>query len=275
MQESDPTTPALTLLGVPLDENSSFLRGPAEAPAKIREALLSDAGNLTTESGLDLSAASRFQIGPDLDLGQGDAAIEDIDQQAAELLESSRILALGGDHSVSWPLIRSHARHHGPLQILHFDAHPDLYEELDGNHRSHACPFARIMEEGLASRLVQVGIRTLNSHQQRQAERFGVEMVEMRHLGQQGIPRIEAPYYLSVDLDVLDPAFAPGVSHHEPGGMSTRELLGYLQTLPHAPVGADLVELNPRRDPLGITTALAAKLVKEIAALMLTPTGGA
>jgi arginase family enzyme len=152
---------------------------------------------------------------------------------------------------------------------LHLDAHPDLYDELEGNRYSHACPFARIMEEDLVVRLVQVGIRTMNPHQRAQAERFGVEVIEMRDWPPGPVFDFDGPVYLSLDLDVLDPAFAPGTSHHEPGGLSTREVLGLVQNLRAPIVGADIVELNPVRDPVGITAMAAAKLMKEVLALML------
>ena len=125
------------------------------------------------------------------------------------------------------------------------------------------------MEENLVTRLVQVGIRTMNPHQRAQAERFGVEINEMRDWQPGTVIEFDGPVYLSLDLDVLDPAFAPGTSHHEPGGFSTREVLGIIQNLRAPVVGADIVELNPVRDPLGITAMAAAKLLKEVLALML------
>jgi agmatinase len=190
-----------------------------------------------------------------------------------------RVLALGGDHSISAALVQGLAAQAGPLAILHLDAHPDLYDELDGSRHSHACPFARIMEAGAARTLVQAGIRTLNPHQQAQAERFGVEIFEAKEWAAGGAVRLEnllasggalsGAVYLSIDLDVLDPAFAPGVSHHEPGGLSTRDLLELIHALPGPILGADIVELNPSRDPLGITAAAAAKLAKEVLGRML------
>nr|NIV28320.1 agmatinase [Anaerolineae bacterium] len=149
------------------------------------------------------------------------------------------------------------------------DAHPDLYDEIEGNRYSHGCPFARIMEESLVTRLVQVGIRTMNPHQRAQAERFGVEVHEMRDWRPGTAFDFGGPVYLSLDLDVLDPAFAPGTSHHEPGGLSTREVLELIQNLRAPIVGADIVELNPKRDPLGITAMAAAKLLKEVVAGMV------
>jgi agmatinase len=176
-------------------------------------------------------------------------------------------IALGGDHMVSFPIVAGLAAVHGPINILHFDAHPDLYDDFEGDPLSHASPFARIMEAGLGQRLVQVGIRTLNRHCREQAERFGVEIVEMRHFVAELVPIPRAPLYVSIDLDVLDPAFAPGVSHHEPGGLSVRELLAVLHRIPGPIVGADIVEYNPSRDIHGVTAVLAAKLVKELAVL--------
>jgi agmatinase len=179
-------------------------------------------------------------------------------------------IAMGGDHSVTYPVVRALAQRFGPLQILHFDAHPDLYDDFQGNRRSHASPFARIMEDRLASRLVQVGIRTLNRHQREQAGRFGVEIVPMRGFEASRVPVLAAPLYVSIDLDGLDPAYAPGVSHHEPGGLSVRDVLSVLERQQADLVGADVVELNPDRDIHDMTAVVAAKLVRELAAYAVT-----
>lgn len=262
----------LAVIGIPFDENSSFLRGPAEAPAAIREALHSAAGNLCTEGGLDLAADPRWRDLGDLELSGGDEALEEIEAAASRILaHGASVMALGGDHSITYPMLRACAAAQSGLTLLHLDAHPDLYDRFEGSRVSHASPFARIMEEGLAVRLVQVGIRAATPHQREQAERFGAEWVEMRDWTPRSAPalELEAPLYLSLDLDVLDPGFAPGVSHPEPGGLSTRDLLGIVQGLEGAIVAADLVELNPLRDPSGLTARVAAKLMKEIVARML------
>ncbi len=125
------------------------------------------------------------------------------------------------------------------------------------------------MEEKLVQRLVQVGVRTLTGHQRQQAERFGVEIIEMREIDKIDKITFSGPVYLSLDMDCLDPAFAPGVSHYEPGGMSTRQVLGITQNLKGQLVGADIVEYNPERDPQGITGMVAAKLLKEVIARMM------
>jgi len=263
---------SIAVLGIPWDEKSSYLRGAAAAPAHIRQALYSSSSNTATESGLDFSDEPRIRVLADLDLQAGDVAFETIERHIDGVLGAgSRVVCLGGDHSVTLPIVRAHSRHFSGLTIVHIDAHSDLYDELDGDRLSHACPFSRIMEEGLAARLVQLGIRTLNDHQREQAERFGVEVLEMsRWRPEDGLPDdLEGPLYLSLDLDALDPAFAPGVSHPEPGGLSTRQLLDILQTLPSPLVGADIVELNPLRDVHDLTARVAAKMLKEVAARML------
>jgi agmatinase len=258
----------IVLIGLPTDSHSSFLRGAAAAPEAIRAALRSDHSNAAAESGLELGLDISFQDSGDLELREdaGDPARISAAVEAAAR-EGRVPLCLGGDHMVTYPIVEGLARVHGPLNLLHFDAHPDLYDDFEGDPLSHASPFARIMERGLARRLVQVGIRTLNRHCRQQAERFGVEIVEMRSFDAAMVAIPDAPLYVSIDLDALDPAFAPGVSHHEPGGLSVRELLSVLHRVPGPIVGADVVEYNPDRDINGMTATVAAKLVKELAAL--------
>lgn len=261
----------VAVLGVPWDEGSTFMRGPAGAPTAIREQLHSGSANLCTESGLDLGQAAFIDLG-DLDLGHGEAARLEIESRVSELLgRGVRVLSIGGDHAVTAPLLAAHAKTHPDLEILHFDAHPDLYDEYDGDRYANACPFARIMEAGHARRLVQVGIRTINPHQRAQAERFGVEVLEMRDFDPARRLRFDGPVYLSFDIDVLDPAYAPGVSHLEPGGMSTRDALRVIQSFEGRLVGADIVEINPARDPTGMTAMVGAKVLKELAGRMLEP----
>ena len=260
----------IAVLGIPFDEFSSFLKGPALAPAKIREAYHSDSSNYFTESGIDLRNHPGWKDEGDLKLPPGMDAVNAIRYSADKLLQTySQLLSLGGDHSTTYPSVQAMNRKYGSLTILHLDAHPDLYDNFEGNKFSHACPFARIMEEGLAKRLVQVGIRTMNIHQREQANRFGVEVIEMKDWNSSIRFKLDGPVYLSLDMDVLDPAFAPGVSHHEPGGLTSRELISILQNLKADIVGVDLVEFNPTRDPTGITAMLAAKLFKEMLDLLL------
>lgn len=252
------------LIGVPYDASSSFLRGSAAAPALIRVALHSPAGNSFTEGGADLR---ELADAGDLALTDHAANARVAIQAGIEQSMAHRFcpIALGGDHSITYPIMRAIARAQRKVTILHLDAHGDLYDEFEGDRFSHACPFARIMEEGLCERLVQVGIRTLTPHQRDQIRKFGVDTIEMRDFAGGARPSIAGPVYLSIDLDGLDPAFAPGVSHREPGGLSVRDVLSMIHALKGPIVGADVVELNPAQDLGGITATVAAKIVREIA----------
>jgi arginase len=258
-----------TLVGIPFDGQSSYLRGAGDAPPKIREAMRCDASNQWTESGIDLGAPGAFDDAGDLAFSESDA-FEVIESGIGRLLhEVRKPVSLGGDHSITYPIVKAFSKRYRELTIFHFDAHPDLYDEFEGNRLSHACPFARIMESGLAKRLVQVGIRAMNGHQREQAKRFGAEVSEMRELPAYEKLRVDGPVYLSFDVDVLDPASAPGVSHREPGGISVRGAIAHLHAIEGDIVGADVVEYNPVRDLGDMTATVAAKIVKEILGKMI------
>ncbi len=257
------------ILGIPFDANSSWLRGPAGAPPIIRVAFNSGSSNSWTETGVDLGPEGTYCDAGDLKF-TFDEPFAAVEKKVGELLDKGlRPVCLGGDHSITLPIVRAFGKRIPGLTIFHFDAHPDLYDELEGNRLSHACPFARIMEEGAAKRLIQIGIRTVNGHQCEQAKKFGVEMVEMRHLPALDRMKVDGPVYISFDMDALDPAFAPGISHREPGGMSTREALAHIQAITGKIVGADIVEYNPAQDHTQITAMVAAKLLKEILGKMI------
>ena len=261
----------IAVLGIPFDGHSSFMKGPSQAPQKIREAFHSDASNYFTESGINLKDHPDWKDFGDLKFDEQTDFFGMIKENVQKLLtKSEKVFVLGGDHSISYPIVAGLSNARRPLNILHIDAHPDLYHDFDNNQFSHASPFARIMENGLATRLVQVGIRTLNKHQQEQAESLGVEIVQMKDWDDGHRFNFQGPVYLSLDMDALDPAFAPGVSHYEPGGFSTRQVVALLQNLTGHFVGADLVELNPGRDPSGMTNSVGAKLFKEILDLLPT-----
>ena len=255
----------LQLQGILYDDKSSFLNGPAQAPPLIREAYRSDAYNFYAENGMEI----RPEIIQDL----GDfKAVEYFDIERftdKHLINTLPLITLGGDHSITYPIIQAFHKKYGPLEILHVDAHADLYDSFEGDLYSHACPFARILESGLASRLVQVGVRTLSAHQREQAARFNVEILEMKDYQYDKLPEFKGPLYLSLDIDALDPAFAPGISHYEPGGFSIRDVVQIIQHIQAPLVGADIVEYNPIRDVNGITAVVCAKFLKEIAGKML------
>jgi agmatinase len=258
-----------TLLGVPFDAASSFRRGAAAAPGAIRAALTSSAGNSWTEEMVDLEAPGVFADAGDVAGLEPQTARARIEQAVSKLVASgARPIVLGGDHSITYPVLRSLRPRQQQLSVLHIDAHPDLYEEFDGDRYSHACPFARVLEERLTDELVQVGIRTMTGHQRAQADRFEVDVIDMDAWAEGRRPRPAHPVYLSIDLDGFDPAHCPGVSHPEPGGITVRDFLSMLHRLEVPVVGADVVELNPELDPAGLTARVAAKIVKEIVGQM-------
>jgi agmatinase len=256
----------IALVGIPFDENGSFMRGPAKAPEWILRAIESESANYYTEDLIDLEFHDRFKT-----LGNAEySGYQDISTPIRDILSKDAIpFSLGGDHSITFPIIRALAEKFTELTIIQFDAHGDLYDELDGNKYSHACPFARIMEDKLAGRLIQIGNRTLTRHQKEQADRFEVEIHPMNRFDREMKIETDAPVYITFDMDVFDPAFAPGVSHHEPGGLSVRDALTVIQSLDVNIVGADVVEYNPDRDINGVTSMVAAKIVKEIASKIL------
>lgn len=273
-----------TLLGVPLGHNSSFLQGPAFAPPRIREAIWCGSTNSATEEGKDLKDSRILTDVGDVpiqeirDCGVDDDRLMNIISESVKLVMEEyplRPLVLGGDHSISYPVVRAVAEKlGGPVDILHLDAHPDIYDAFEGNKYSHASSFARIMEGGHARRLLQVGIRSITDEGREQGKRYGVEQYEMRtfsrdrhNLEKLKLGEGAKGVYISVDVDCLDPAFAPGVSHIEPGGLSFRDVLNILHNLQGDVVGADVVEFNPQRDTVdGMTAMVAAKLVRELSA---------
>ncbi len=255
----------ITLQGILYDEKSSFLKGPSLAPPLIRGAYHSNSANYFSEDGA--------LINPELLDDKGDYTISeyfDIEKITTEnLKERKPLLTFGGDHSITFPILKAFCEVHGQIDILHIDAHSDLYTSLDGDSFSHACPFYNIMKNKLASRLVQVGIRTLNSEQRENAKKYDVEIIEMKDFVTTKLPTFQNPIYLSLDMDALDPAFAPGVSHHEPGGLSTRQVIKMIQEINVPILGADIVEYNPKRDINNMTAMVCAKLFKEIVSKML------
>jgi len=257
---------SVALVGIPLDANSSHLLGTALGPAAIRQALHCGSGNHITEHGLD-GVGTLDDLG-DLTLvnSAGSQADADLITKAISDLvaDNRRFICMGGDHSVTYPILRGVATHRDDLTVVHIDAHPDLYDDLDGNPLSHASPFARALEHECMQRLIQIGIRTATPHQKAQAERWQVETVPARNLAEFAPSSISGPVYITIDLDGLDPSVAPGVSHHEPGGLTFRELLDIIDSIEAPIVGADIVELNPKRDVVDMTAHVAAKLVKEL-----------
>jgi len=263
----------LAVLGIPFDEKSSYLRGAAGGPAAIRAVSTGKCYCGWTELGVNLEEDAVMVDLGDVDTsGDPDKTFALVEKAVARVLDKGAVpLILGGDHSITYPVLKAFAAKFKPLDILHFDAHPDLYDDLYGDRLSHACPMARVLEDGLAAGIVQVGVRAVTSGHRAKALKHGVRMIEMKEIGDPLFLKFSNPVYISFDLDALDPAFAPGVSHHEPGGLATRQALQVIQALKGRIVGLDVVELNPSRDVSGITAAAAFKIIKEVAGHIVRP----
>jgi agmatinase len=207
------------------------------------------------------------------------AAIKEIEAGADAILErGARLLTLGGDHTIALPLLRAAVRRHGPVAVLHFDAHLDTWDTYFGEPYTHGTPFRRASEEGLIDQRhsLHVGIRgpLYASTDLADDERLGFQVVSAREFEQQGVAEIvermrqrlgDVPVYVSVDIDVLDPAHAPGTGTPEAGGLSSRELLALLRALPpHRLVGADIVEVAPPYDHAELTGIAAAHVAYEL-----------
>jgi agmatinase len=254
----------INLLGIQYDDKSSYLKGARLAPPIIKEKIWSTSSNTFSENLIDINTYLN-------DVGNKEISnYFDIESIVANQFDNdNKIIILGGDHSITYPILKAFYNYYGSFDVLHIDAHPDLYDSLDGDKYSHACPFTRIMEDNLIDNLIQVGIRTWTEHQREQANKFKIPINDMKSIDFSEILNIENDVYISLDMDVFDPAFAPGVSHHEPGGFTSREVITLIQNINTRIIGADIVEYNPERDVQGITAALAAKMVKEISSKMI------
>ncbi len=183
----------INLLGIPFDGKSSFKGGARFAPHRIREEMRSPAYNMYSENRNPVLGSEAFLDLGDLQVSQ----FEDLQPALVDKVHAhSKYLFLGGDHSITYPIAEAMHRVHGPFHILHFDAHGDLYDEFEGDRFSHACPFARIMERGLASSLTQVGIRTLTPHQFDQAHKYGIEVYEMKDIAHFDPSWVDGPVYM-------------------------------------------------------------------------------
>ncbi len=257
---------SVTLLGFDWDASSSYARGTAHGPAVIRTLLSTEASSPYSLSGADyreIVTQHDFNALPK----DGALAREEIGHRILESLNSGqKPLSLGGDHSVTFPILQSIRNIHGPVNILHIDAHTDLYDEFEGDPYSHACPFYRAIEDGCVNELVQVGLRSISPGAKAYGESKGVVMLGADEAKAVPFEKLRTPLYVSIDLDGIDPAYAPGVSHPEPGGLTSREVIGLINKIQGPIVGADIVEYNPERDINLLTAHLAARLAKELAA---------
>ncbi len=256
------------ILGFEWDASSSHSRGPALAPTVVKRLLTSEASSSYSTDLIDMREAIEGYVIPVLP-DDGAAARDIIARTVADCLAAGHApLSVGGDHSVTYSILKAVASKHGPINVLHIDAHPDLHDAFEGDPFSHASPFARAHEEGLINRHVVVGVRCWDLHQLEQVKKYGVKILRADEVDEVPAEIFSGPLYMSIDLDGLDPAFAPGVSHPEPGGLSTLDVLKLIRRIKGALIGADVVELNPERDMQMTTARVVVRLVKELAAKM-------
>ncbi|MFQ5657500.1 MAG: agmatinase [Candidatus Methylomirabilales bacterium] len=259
-------TPGVILFGSPLDLTSSFRSGTRSGPRQIREAgeCLEDYSFALDRDVRDVKVIDQG----DLELPPGDVeqSLTRIEAAAAAALEKGMpLVSLGGEHLITLPLAKAALARHSDLALLQLDAHADLAASYEGKSLTHATVMRRLAELLGPGRIVQMGIRSATAEELafagEQTHLFGKSPAEIDQiLAWLG----ERPVYLSIDMDVVDPAFAPGVSTPEPGGWSSTELLQVLSRMGDLNVvGMDIVEVCPPYDSSGITATLAAKVLRE------------
>ncbi|MFB4281244.1 agmatinase [Nonomuraea sp. MTCD27] len=271
----------VAVVGVPFDTGVSYRPGARFGPAAVREAsrLLRP-----YHPGLDVSPFERVQVADAGDIAVNPydigAAIETIEGAADEL--DARLVTIGGDHTIALPLLRSAARKHGPVALVHFDAHLDTWDTYFGAEYTHGTPFRRAVEEGIldTEALSHVGIRgsLYGKKDLEEDRRLGFGIVTAADVLRRGLDEVidllrqrvgDRPLYVSVDIDVLDPAHAPGTGTPEAGGLTSRELLEILRGLAGANlIGADVVEVAPAYDHAEITSIAASHVAYDLVSLL-------
>jgi len=277
----------VAVVGAPFDAGVSYRPGARFGPAAVREAsrLLRP-----YHPGLDVEPFAAQQVADagdmacnPFDIGEAIAAIE---AGADALLGSgARLMTIGGDHTIALPLLRSVTRRHGPVALLHFDAHLDTWDTYFGARYTHGTPFRRAFEEGLldVDALSHVGIRgpLYGRSDLTDDARMGFGIVTAMDVMRRGVDDVvtglrsrigDRPLYVSIDIDVLDPAHAPGTGTPEAGGLTSRELLAILRGLAgQRLVSADIVEVAPVYDHAEMTTVAASHVAYELISLMALP----
>ena len=274
----------VAVVGVPFDSGVTYRPGARFGPSAVREGsrLLRP-----YHPGLDVSPFDTQQVADAGDIACNPfdigAAVETIEHAAGELQDAgSRLVTIGGDHTIALPLLRSVARRHGPVALLHFDAHLDTWDTYFGAEYTHGTPFRRAVEEGIldTEALSHVGTRgpLYGKRDLEDDRRLGFGIVTSADVMRRGVDETvdalrqrigDRPLYVSIDIDVLDPAHAPGTGTPEAGGLTSRELLEILRGLAGANlVGADVVEVAPAYDHAEITSVAAAHVAYDLVSLM-------
>jgi agmatinase len=275
---------AVAILGAPFDSGTSYRPGARFGPGAVRAAskLLRP-----YHPELDVHPWGEQQVA---DAGDApinpfdlETAVADVERSASSVLErAGRLVTIGGDHTIALPLLRAVTARHGPPALVHFDAHLDTWDTYFGASYTHGTPFRRAAEEAVldTGRSLHVGIRgpLYASSDLEDDAALGYAVISTARISREGVDaaveRIrervgDSPVYVSVDIDVLDPAHAPGTGTPEPGGLTSRELQELLRGLDGLPlVGADVVEVSPAYDHAEVTALAAAAVAYELLALL-------
>ena len=279
----------IALVGVPFDGGTSYRPGARFGPAAVRQGsrLLrpynpaSDTMPFAQAQVVDGGDIACTPFSAEEAVGQIQAAADDL------LAGGGRLVAVGGDHTVALPLLRATSRRHGPLALVHFDAHLDTWDTYFGQRFTHGTPFRRAWEEGLLLRdhSIHVGLRgpLYSGTDLSEDSGMGFAQITTDDVAARGVADVvgqvlarvgDAPVYVSVDIDVLDPAHAPGTGTPEAGGLTSRELLALVRGLaPAGVVGGDVVEVSPAYDHAEITAVAAAHVLYELVTLMARRVG--
>lgn len=274
----------VAILGVPFDSGTSYRSGTRFGPRKIREASLMIWGHNATLNVTPLKTLRAVDYG---DVSVIPTSIEHtmtaITQTAGEIIETgTTLITLGGDHSITLPLLRAHAKKHGPVSLVHIDAHIDTWEaEFEAVPYSHGTPFRYALQEGLIreGEYMQIGIRgpISGENDYADARQLGARIVTIHEVMEKGVAailnevheRMKGPVYVTLDIDSADPAYAPGTGTPEVGGLTSYQLLQLVRGLRGLNlIGFDLVEVSPPFDHGDITAILAANLVFEYLSLL-------
>ncbi|WP_273733153.1 agmatinase [Mycolicibacterium septicum] len=275
----------IAVVGVPFDTGVTYRPGARFGPAAIRQAsrLLKP-----YHPALDVSPFAQAQVVDAGDIAANpfdiEAAVEQVREGIADLLTTprQRVVLLGGDHTIALPALQAMHAVHGPVALVHFDAHLDTWDTYFGAPCTHGTPFRRASEQGLIVKghSAHVGIRgsLYDRADLLDDESLGFTVVHCRDIDRIGVDGViericdrvgDHPVYVSIDIDVLDPAFAPGTGTPEIGGMTSRELVAVLRAMRGLPiVGADVVEVAPAYDSGDVTAVAAANLAYELVTLM-------
>jgi agmatinase len=274
----------VAIVGVPFDGGTSYRSGARYGPRHIR-----DQSSLirTFNPALGVAPFERLRVADYGDVDVAPVSIEEtfaaVEREMDTIVAAGAVpLAVGGDHSITLPILRSVARRHGPLAVVHFDAHPDTWGDYGGSRHYHGSTFRRAIEEGIVDggRVIQIGIRgpvygpdDFDFH-----ARHGLEVIRIEEVKAEGVARalgrlarLEGrPAYCSFDIDAVDPAYAPATGTPEVGGLTAHEALGLVRGLRGLDlVGADVVEVAPPYDgPGAITGLLAANLLFELLSVL-------